>query len=844
MATSAVMADTEKLPSLSPVKLYQLDGDASLVSRMPVDRVVKYLLRPGKGIKQEILLEGISRTIESGGADRAISADLALGDDRLREAMMSLLAEFNISPMGATAMINAWARGKDEDLVGLKSILGEASRRKGALSHLGDYLVKNDARWLRTLRALHGLLDGKDKDVSRSIAVAVSNATGTPLASVNSVVAKAQAGDMQSRWLLASNLQKVIDAHGSMDQVMEKSQLDGQTFYEKAWMGVMDIIAENGELSMGYMHSGALATPLYDGMAALASAALQEQTDAVVELGENIRHASLSQPRMKWIVDQCIPGTDDERADSDERGASTIKMMGEIGTLVGRDEGWSDLMLWHLTRIGEAAVASTRTALPQAVGQEDELALRLLKDPSPLGEDFEHLLNKTTAYSYYSGGKEELLKKIETGSVEKPALEQYLGEVTRLLSSNDQAWAAAWEDKNAWFLKEVMAITIERSAQAATAWLQTAEKNDPALRAGYLDWMVHEGGARDLPTATLWLKSVTGAIDGGNVTGNEDVAKAKYEFIRFLKKDPGWGLVCSRIEMESFGVPNKLRTLMVASSARHPELFWPVYRMLLASGGDLTTMLKRNIGEYIENSDLPGLLLDEIAFQNPYAGDAASSVWDSMMSKTGKLQGKMKDMLVSAMTKNTAYGPASMALLDVLDSNDGWGGASGYAAAFYGVSPDDAGLKQRTISDIATSATTMTPLLQKIMGDKALESMWRERCLVLMKFFGRSASVASMVRSDDELKKEWASSVARVASNDGMFMEAVLRAMYMRRVGDQEFGARVENVRADLARLIFYDRILFEQIISDKNADFRKAFLGKVGDIFDMYIREKVTMSL
>ena len=89
------------------------------------------------------------------------------------------------------------------------------------------------------------------------------------------------------------------------------------------------------------------------------------------------------------------------------------------------------------------------------------------------------------------------------------------------------------------------------------------------------------------------------------------------------------------------------------------------------------------------------------------------------------------------------------------------------------------------------------------------------------------------------MSQQWCQEVAAKSASDAFLTQALVSALGMRRVGDTVFSGEVRNIRADLAKMVFYDRILFEQVLADKNRDYREALLGEVRKFFGTYIEQE-----
>ena len=500
------------------------------------------------------------------------------------------------------------------------------------------------------------------------------------------------------------------------------------------------------------------------------------------------------------------------------------------------------MLFWHLTRVGEAAVLTTRLALPETIVENDRLATLMVKAGAPFGSEFDAKLARAGAYTYYPGGAPELRAKIETGEVEVTALRHYMKAFASLLAVDDVAWdmlfANASKGPNP-LISTILGETIDRSVAASSAWIQTIQNNDQSLKAGFVKYLVESGSATDMSTANLWIESVSSAVSQGTLVGNTEVAKLKEALVAFISSQEGWRLMEQRISAESYGFPSAIRQLLVYRATTTPNEFWPIYRKLTQTNGDTVSILKSNITNYMQASSLPTLVLDETAAQNPFASDSSSVLWDKMMAPESSLVEELARLLREGFTMNLAYGVGNLALIDVLATPDGWSQGAPYAAAFFNVSPSDESLQRRTMADLASKASETKTLTTRLLEDSKIKEMWRQRCLAIIKFLGKAPPVAATVRKDSTMEKEWRQEISTKAASDAFIMESLVNALGMRRVGDTGFSNQLKNIRSDLAKMVFYDRILFEQVLADKNRDYRMALLEEVKKKFGTYIEQQ-----
>lgn len=840
------------LPQLDPKLFNQLDTSKEICVNLDDDRLSKALIRAGTVTAGDLITSNLLDTaiidiVESETATTAIAQDLSLGDDRLKQTMLKVLAAFNVSPVDAQGLVLGWADSNGAGNASLRAILFNALTRPEIMQRMRAYFMDNDIEWARTTKAFSSLLSGEDKELSNAIAIALSNATGNTITSTSGTIAKAQGGDFPAKWLLSSNLDKVMAANSSMARVLRAQSLAGDSIYEKVWFRVAEKIAADPMLVSEYAKRSYILTPLYDNLCTTLQRSVGEGMENSRAIGVAlVNFSSIPGSRFEWMSNEILgPGgamAFKKLKTQKEQNTALERTVGRLVALMESDQAWCDMIFWHMTRVGEAAVLTTRLALPETIAEDDRLATQMIRAGAPFGSEFEAKMVRAGAYSFYPGGSTEMRAKIQTGEVEMPALRQYMKTLAQLLSTDDAAWDSLFTDSYRGLNKYIAAIieeTLDRSTAASSAWIRTIQNNDQSLKAGFIKWLIENGLASNESTGALWIESVSSAVANGNLVGNTEVAKLKEALVRFAVSAEGWRLFNQRIAVESFGFPNPLRNLLVNRAVTTPTEFWPIYKKLTQTKGDTVSVLKANVINYVNASALPTLVLDETAAQNPFAADASSLIWDKMMETNGPLVAELVRLLKEGFTMNLSYGVASMAMIDILGQPEGWKLGNPYAAAFFGESPTEESLQRKTMAALGTNAGESTRLVSRLLEDSKIKEMWRQRCLALIKFLGKAPPLASTVRRDAAMSQQWCQEVAAKSASDAFLTQALVSALGMRRVGDTVFSGEVRNIRADLAKMVFYDRILFEQVLADKNRDYREALLGEVRKFFGTYIEQE-----
>jgi len=296
--------------------------------------------------------------------------------------------------------------------------------------------------------------------------------------------------------------------------------------------------------------------------------------------------------------------------------------------------------------------------------------------------------------------------------------------------------------------------------------------------------------------------------------------------------------VLRRIQVESAGIPHVLRTMLAEEGEMRPAGFWGIYSVLAGIDGLAVTQMKPGMKAYIESSKIPEMLLYEVANQNPFAADAAAPVWEDVFMDKSPLSNEAERMLTEGLTQSAFFGVCNQAFLQTMKLPAEWEIIKPFAASALSLSSDDPRLADTMRSTLINSASSMSEFYKAALKDDTFRKAWLDRMVVMCKFLGKSAPVASAIRGRQDTLNDWKRIVADRAATDTTMMQSIVESLSARRVGDPNWARAVKKVRRGLAKMMFGDRIMFEQILADKNGDYKKDLLAAVRTFFGTYVEQ------
>jgi hypothetical protein len=533
-----------------------------------------------------------------------------------------------------------------------------------------------------------------------------------------------------------------------------------------------------------------------------------------------------------------LPPDDNVDAYSSGKEPGILRESGEkiqkvLVTAIGDSPQWREWLLWHLTRPGEAVVATMREGLVGTLAGDADLA-RTMAEAAPLfGARFERAATERGAYADY-GSLSELQKRIKSGTADPQVLLRYLNAVLGALAESDPAWSdalakSAGEETGLFAM--LMRLMIERDGRAAAAWALTVWGNDGLLEPSFVKWMVGEGMTRDEKGAREWLANVASSARSGAVIGNVDMARFKDWFPRYAATREGWKLTRRRLALESDLVPTALRQALVDDASSHQADLWKLYGFLAASTGPMVDGLKGRVFSYLGSAGLPETALLEVAAQNSRAKDAVTPVWAGLFAEDSRLFATMKDELRGGLTASSAYVTGLKALRTVATKS--WDGEKGVGPLARELleadSPDEL---ERLLYEEPRKAAAF---VREFLAHEKLVEAWRQELILQATYFGRGDVFARLIKTKQELLREWDEEIRRELLDNPAFARNLMDALDARLSGVAGHKERIEALRRGLASLIFSDRVLMEQMLDDPGEAYKRSLRQAVTRVFGGY---------
>lgn len=841
---------------LAPEKLDKLDSCADITKQTTGDRLSKVLLPIANEILGEKDIYLVTKTLDEAvvgmcqgaGAQALIVGALKDGDALLADSLKNALIALNLPSATAAAVVEKWATsGGDETLA---SLLGNAEGTPDVSSALAGYFRNADDDWVKLSRGVTRLVFGAAETGRQSLAVAVANATGETMNGVMAHINKAKQGDFRELWNLTADSKKILTSRGALARAIMEQQTAEGSFYEAGWGAVCNKIAGSGPLTKEYMRGTERMTPLLDAyVTCLRDALRDDKRDGLV--AGILLGAEIPSSRFRWMAEELSGVSFQALGDklSTERDAKRAKddMSVAIAKCLDKDGLWGGALLWHLTRPAEAVALSTRMALSDSLAGDETFSKDYIKYGAPLGIIADGAVELYGGYSYYPGGRLELMKKCETGEVKREALLRLNKAIAEALLADDKAWdnVLIEGDASGW-LKKVVIDTVSRVPSAGACWAQTMTKNDPSLAAGFTRWLAEN---KALPeeegNVNRWLSSVAVSASSGQSFGNADVARFKKLFSEFLATPEGWKLARRRLLLEGAGFPGVLRGLLSRTITGAPNDFWKLFKILTASNGDSMARLRPELSAYIEASRLPKMILDEAAAQNAFAADASAPLWRVLLEPDGKAVQELRKTMQDVKVMTSPFALGNLCMIETVASEEGWERAGLVAPAllekirYLGGKTEGDNDKDRLIYALTNHAGACSWVYSTLLGDKDFREAWAGRVMSKVLYMGKAPAIAWLFVKNDELFALWKQEMGLQVSKDPYVLRAFIDSLVTRRIGDSAWQEQVDAVKYAVSRAVFGDRILVEQMLGYPGMEYRKTLNQKVNEIFGGYVADK-----
>jgi len=842
LACAVDILKAQNIPTLAPDKFAQLDCDPKLSAQLGTDRISKWIVSKASKdadsqINDQFLRESISLVMEDGSFGEALCADLSKGDDALRNTVARTLYTYNFSEAQSANMIDTWAAtGSDDNLT---AIFGNAAHSDQILDLFAQYCLNVDSGWILGVDVTNKIISGRSIVPLEVLRQALVNTVGFEPRSASELVRGAQRGELKSKFAVAAQLPSLLGSNGSLARFIRSSPLPQDSLYKKIWDKVSARIAADPLLIQEYVRRSIGASVLYDDLRGILLGAIRRfGRDRLVP--NFLRAAKIPQSRFEYIVKQVTPPRTTAFASSVPNDEVRARMSERLAELCEQKTAWTDFILWHLTRVGEAAAITSRSAILWATNDDEELARKLADKPALFGAAFESKLLKTDAYGFYPGGSAEFRAKAKSQEADPRSYLQFSRALCRLLSQSDAAWGDALnhvlssgDQNSAAALRALLAATVQRDNASALAWAKTIQQNDHLLNERFRQFLLANGQARDPDTYARWLDSINAAYRTDDILGNTELASFKEFLVQFMASPGGWDAITLRLSVESVDIPYTIRSVMIAYCESQQDEFWNLYSVACATNGLSVATLKAHMIDFANNTDLPRFLLDEIANQNQLAADAVDPIWEKLLRNDGPLVHRIQKDMEDGLALSNQFALATLALDDTLARKDYWEMAAPIAARTIGNGdPSDPTLQERFRERLTTEADKLVPAFSEMFQNPKLQERWRQSLLNAVRFTSKAYILAALIRTDFDLSKQWADSIYELVTRDPMILRYMLESLSSRKLGNPRWTKNVDGMLGSLMNILVSDRVLVEQLIVDKNRAFRMDLRDMVAEIF------------
>lgn len=823
--------------------LNEVDADEGLSKAVGYDRLSKFLIDTANPRDQrerinrtQVLDTVISDMVKDGTAYNLIGKDLLRGDVKLRDTLVYLFQSFNFPSEQAISYVERWATDGANETI--RQTMVDATSRNTTLRLLSEYSMRTAETWTRVLKGMDDIFSGKSRLSVPILADTVvrSRAVGDKVAA--KAIEGVRQGSVTARWDLALGMVKIIDGYGALARELEKSKVPEGSWNVEVWRKVTEKIADDPLLRKEYIDRLAGAAPLYEQMRSVLADAIEKEGDDFVKgyvSGSIIRGS-----RFEWVTNNLM------RANTQLRDLkkfyetmNSIRKLArdELAKKIRRDDDsgwkWANYLIWHLTRIGETVVLTTRLGIARALPNDETTARELARPMTVFGEEFQSAIKHAGAFSYYNGGEAEFRQKVKNGTIDRAALLQYSTTIGRVMSGSDEAWRQVLQrtsESSDALLRKVIASALQAEPTVLQAWLLTIRNNDLNIRNEFIKFLISKKRVKNAKNFDTWIEAVGAAIQMGQVVGNKDVADFRDWFIEFMDTMQGWRPIRLRLEVESVKVPFFLRDAMERILVQEPERFWRIYGMMTSANGPSIATLIPTLEHYAATSRLPQFLLEEISFRNIAAADSIDPVWAIMLAKDSPLPRRIVDTVTEGAISADIYRLLVMALQGTLKDDKIWARVKAEAKKHLKMSPEtpDKEVKKALFEQMTLHGFDSLPFLRYAFGDKVVFDTWRGKMLSSVKFLGQAYILADYLQRNPDLQPQWITAVSSVIAHEPRIMKAVLEALISRRVGDLQWDSQMTRMRREVVRIILDDRVLFEQLYASRNAEFRTAFEKKL----------------
>lgn len=838
---------------LSEEKLNELDSSADLAKQTGTDRLSKQMLFITPVEDDDLNIRTIDQALARLSEDdptlqEAICYDLKLGDEYLSRALQDALMALNVPSTNAFSIVEKWAAyGPDETLRTLLSNI-ESSPDVAAAFH--GYLSKADPDWVKLVRGMSALISGESEAGRQALATAIANATGQGVRAIGGAIDRVKGGDYGQLWNLTSDAKKILTSRGALAREILSQQVITGSFYDRAWDALCGEIAVSDLPTKAYITRSARLTPLLSAYRACLLSALEGSAREPLIAGM-ILGSSIPDSRFRWMVEELSDKNYEtfNQELSVERTARQLRssVSENLKSAVANDPFWTGVLLWHLTRPAEATALSTRLALPEALSSDPDFARDYIKKGMPFGKLVDQQVQARGGYSYYPGGRMEMIEKTESGEVTRESLIQLSRALAEVLATDDRAWDSVLAGgMNQEWVKKIIMVGIDRVPMVASSWAQTMVKNDRALGLGFAKWLMENKALpSDQQNAETWIASISASSSSAEAFGNAEVARFKKMFQEYLNTPSGWNLVVNRLMLEGTAFPTVIREMLANVAVTQPDVFWKLFRVLTSSEGDTMARLRPYLETYIASSRLPQMILDETAAENAFAADAGSALWKVMLRPDSPTMVALAKEMRDLRVKTEPHALGNLCFVEEISSPEGWEIAAPSASAMLekiraeGVTVRGATEKEQLLYALTNHAEACGMTYEILLSNKDFYKAWASRVITKVLFMGKAPSIAWLVKQNGDLLNEWRAEMGRQTAADPYILRAFVDSLVTRRIGDREWLSQVNTIRREISSAVFYDRILVEQMLGFPEKEYRETLTNEIRRIFGEYVTDQ-----
>lgn len=787
-------------------RLNDFDRDSKICAQIGTDKVSKWLVSTGQIgnahtlINSNLSAQCLVQFLQTPSALAAISADLQHGDSLLMHAFQQALIRINFDAQDAQRWIVQWARnGVDQTL---KGVLQSVASSPEAVAELQQYLFNVNSDVCRIVLGVDRLLKenvSTKNDALQHVLLATRKGLTSKICQEWLQQIQTQHSP-EAKWMLVDAVLQTSMTRHILWRIFIQQHYVENSFYEQSWKFLVERIAKEPVLVSEYATRIRAWNGLYERLDEYLLAALKATKS---QWSKTWFAAAAASPQGRFAA--VLNALDSMSGEEPTAGVEQMIQRAQ------NESQWSDLFFWHLTRAGEALVYTIRSALPEVSAEATATyAKQFLLTHTPFGSDFETRLLNNGACRTEQNDAACFREKVRTGKADFQSLYNFGQVIAQLLSHNDSAWSDALKrsstiDKNCllpWVLS-----SLSQSLEVTLAWAQTLQSNDADLNHAFLQWLTRTQDFVADPEKGLgiWLDGVIQNLKQRTAVNNPEVTHFKEWFLEFLKTPEGWEKAAFHLSFESTGLPTVLRESMIAQAVHDKEKFWQLLHVLNATEGVETQFLHQQMADVIAQTALPSWILEEIASQNTYALEAVTVLWEKLLAFDSPIEKEVETILRSGAVSNNVFNLGVVASLDLQsDTKD----------------------------------------FNRILDNPELRKLWHQQLLVQVQFFGKGYIVGNLIKQKAVLTDFWIKNFHQFLLEDTDLMESLLESIAMRRIGDPIWKQNIEGVQEKFARILFENRILFEQLLTHSNATYLKTLKEALVEHFGSNVAQEWGFSL